>query len=1010
MLRLDAFPGTLKPRLGRGVTWSCLALGADYLAVGTNNGSIYMYTRFPTLVLRQIMPVRDSKDDTKIGLVKLKFQPSNDSMLAVARADGSVLVLKCDYDNHKKPVTVKHRIDQHTSAVTTIAWGEGPTVVYSGDAAGSVYRTRLFDFSMSCGKLLESTSAIVQLAVERDTVLVSTLTHALVLHCKGHEVTCNRVGTKERNGPYGICFDPRSKISPRVEGDSKLGYSRLFAARPGRRLWNCTVEDGQVEATLKLALPATRSAFSPYEHPESAEQQAVKRSKPQFSELHPFLDQILATSRDRNSLLVLDPTHVEVSSWTTALTGVVDVAVQRNLCVVLHVNQAASTADSVITDITRLSSVPHYMYLGKALLAFKKQLAEADGKSAHRETHIKAVFEHISFLFTHQLTQFSVVSLLYSILDKLLPSALHDLREQLRVSEEKKKQQQEQEQEEQQALQDQQLAAAVAAAEEAERKQALEVQKASISSAPVEPEVQQAPANPFAMAVVSPEEDLDATNPLNDSNASLPDPTTVAVTGKAAMNILDKIEEEEAAAAAEASQQVEAVVSGELTQQQLDVVQKFFLFYLTTLHRKREKESRKQAHVASQMRRTVVSPRQDLSSFLNLFDVDIDTQMAQRTQEVKLTQNRSRLASAPLPQTPHQGDNKSKSTVRADMSRNNSGSFLASLTSKIFKPSAEEGQEAPEASGGGLLQKLDDLFSPTNSSDPGPRERFASNSSGPPVAPPVAHPVSPLAVPVTPITRDPSSAGPVTPAYSTPAEYSTSAVYASLMASTPAEEVVTPRDAVSPTFDSSSSDEDLDLEDYEGFDTLPPEPSATPYVPTEVEPVSRRSSTVKDAEIAEPDYDLEEEDADLDDLDLEVQPAATDMFFDPLNAAATNHAIAKKRPVPEKKPKVTAPTPTTAVLAEEEDSGLDFGGPADGEASLFGGYQSKHPKPAAKRIKDKKQKIQNPFLLGQKRPSGPMDLRSSMELLKADAPLSDDDTSDGSDDDISAFAKDIFTM
>jgi hypothetical protein len=120
--------------------------------------------------------------------------------------------------------------------------------------------------------ILRCESSIVQLQLEYDALLVSTLTRCMVLplsalpplveHPEEMAARCVQVGAarsahhhrqsrqraqvgqKARNGRFGACFDPSSN------------GRQLLAARPGKRLWVADSSTGEVLSTLKCVVRA----------------------------------------------------------------------------------------------------------------------------------------------------------------------------------------------------------------------------------------------------------------------------------------------------------------------------------------------------------------------------------------------------------------------------------------------------------------------------------------------------------------------------------------------------------------------------------------------------------------------------------------------------------------------------------------------------------------------------------------------------------------------------------
>lgn len=78
--------------------------------------------------------------------------------------------------------------------------------------------------------------------------MVSTVTRCVILNVTTLEVV--QIGKRQRDGPYGACFNLRWPGKPPV----------VYSARPGGRLWEADIQ-GTVVSTLRLkeliTIPAT---------------------------------------------------------------------------------------------------------------------------------------------------------------------------------------------------------------------------------------------------------------------------------------------------------------------------------------------------------------------------------------------------------------------------------------------------------------------------------------------------------------------------------------------------------------------------------------------------------------------------------------------------------------------------------------------------------------------------------------------------------------------------------
>jgi hypothetical protein len=179
----------------------------------------------------------------------------------------------------------------HTNRITFLHWDSNGKRLFSGDAAGHVVMTdikksqpsgfsSLFDKDklvwMLDGQprvICSTDSRVVQLDAHQKNLLISSLSKVLVLNleklaeppkqvtpvpfsflriCRVSDDSSVQVGKALRQGSYGVCFD------------SSSDGNRIFAARPGKRIWSASSATAEVLSTLKLTFPEPPSRFSPF--------------------------------------------------------------------------------------------------------------------------------------------------------------------------------------------------------------------------------------------------------------------------------------------------------------------------------------------------------------------------------------------------------------------------------------------------------------------------------------------------------------------------------------------------------------------------------------------------------------------------------------------------------------------------------------------------------------------------------------------------------------------------
>ena len=207
-----------------------LDLGPGHLVVGRSSGQVEAYTRGPgdaiSLLWAKYLGEGPVEQICLIG----------DQKQQVATACGEQMSL---VDLQSGQVIRTASLNQQ---VTCLTWST--STVYIGGLEGRVAVLSLSDDS-PLRQVLQLDSRVVQIAAEADIMVASTLSRAVVCHLRLK--TFQEVGSKARQGEQGVAF----------------AAGRLWAARPGCRLWEVDQETAAVVSTRQFRavlseLPASR--------------------------------------------------------------------------------------------------------------------------------------------------------------------------------------------------------------------------------------------------------------------------------------------------------------------------------------------------------------------------------------------------------------------------------------------------------------------------------------------------------------------------------------------------------------------------------------------------------------------------------------------------------------------------------------------------------------------------------------------------------------------------------
>ena len=203
-------------------------LSRGHLVVGRSSGQVEAYARGPgDAISFQWAKYLGEGPVEQICLISEEqvATASGDQLSLVSLQNGEVI----------RTTSLNQQVTCLSSSASTL---------YIGGLEGRVAVLSLSDDSPLC-QVLQLDSRVVQIAAEADIMVASTLTRAVVCHLRLK--TFQEVGSKARQGEQGVAF----------------AAGRLWAARPGCRLWEVDQDSAAVASTRQFRavlseLPASR--------------------------------------------------------------------------------------------------------------------------------------------------------------------------------------------------------------------------------------------------------------------------------------------------------------------------------------------------------------------------------------------------------------------------------------------------------------------------------------------------------------------------------------------------------------------------------------------------------------------------------------------------------------------------------------------------------------------------------------------------------------------------------
>eukprot|EP00105_Crassostrea_gigas_P024491 XP_011444745.1 PREDICTED: tectonin beta-propeller repeat-containing protein 2 isoform X1 [Crassostrea gigas] len=348
----------------------CVDANADYIALGTNVGVIYLFDRKKELIEK--LKTHSNND----VITTIALHTGLESQVAIGTEKGVVYIFQLPSHIPGQNKKLQEFVVQglHKARVTCSKWSLNGMKLFTGDDQGLVVCTEFDAFQGQCKSavvLSEAGSSVVQLDHGHKSLLVSTKQRTVIY--KMDESTV-QVGQKDRKiaGQFGACFIPAM---------CKPEDAQLYACRPGARIWKADM-NGLVSQTYlyKELLNST--------HPEI--QLLFKNGIPasrvsadhQFGPLSLYMEKYLVTWND-SSMYVLCPEDNSVVGSQRALGAVVDVAVTEDEIFILRKNNEKNLIRVALYPEKKGESLYHKLLHEKEKYALMRQSAPPIESTLH---------------------------------------------------------------------------------------------------------------------------------------------------------------------------------------------------------------------------------------------------------------------------------------------------------------------------------------------------------------------------------------------------------------------------------------------------------------------------------------------------------------------------------------------------------------------------------------------------------------------------------------------------
>nr|XP_055048605.1 Hermansky-Pudlak syndrome 5 protein [Misgurnus anguillicaudatus]XP_055048606.1 Hermansky-Pudlak syndrome 5 protein [Misgurnus anguillicaudatus] len=325
---LDPLLSALRLDSGR-IKCTCLSVSRKWLALGTSAGGVH-------LIQREGWKQRLILTHKEGSITQVACCPHDEDLIAVATSQGLVVVWELQLERRGRPERTGVSWEHRGQTVTSLCWDTTALRVFAGDVGGKVSCVRSGSSKHGKGSafvifpvqtIITVDSRVVQLGYADGHLVVSSLTRCYL--CDTEREKFWRVGNKERDGEFGVCFFMHGQ-----RGQVGAPPPLLYCARPGSRVWEASFS-GEVLSTHQFKqllacppLPLISYKNEPHFNPVQAPQSLA------FPKLLQFGDQHLLTWTD-SAIYIFAPHSGQVLLWTE-VKDVMEIAVFRNELFCLH--------------------------------------------------------------------------------------------------------------------------------------------------------------------------------------------------------------------------------------------------------------------------------------------------------------------------------------------------------------------------------------------------------------------------------------------------------------------------------------------------------------------------------------------------------------------------------------------------------------------------------------------------------------------------------------------------
>nr|XP_026689605.1 tectonin beta-propeller repeat-containing protein 2-like isoform X2 [Ciona intestinalis] len=341
---------------------TCFHVCESHIVFGTDKGCAFLHSRRNGHMMQLLS--EDRKDFVKT----VRLLSGIECQVAMGTSDGRVIVIifSSTADGVAKQVRKFFLGKLHPSSVSCMEWSSNGMKLFSADALGSIYCTKVDTEANSChaSSIYQETSEVTQLEYRHKILLISTMEHTLLYNTDQNIFT--NVGSKPiRKGPYGGCFN----INTLVERELKV-----FATRPNLRFWVAD-NTGKVLSTVKMKenLQQHKKLIS-LEETSDEVPQSVDQSKLQLGKVLHVGKHCFVTFTD-STLCVINHSSNAIVGLISNCTEIMDVATTCDEIFILSSNR----------KLYRLAWTPDQVYMGSkshnahssATETFKKDMKES---------------------------------------------------------------------------------------------------------------------------------------------------------------------------------------------------------------------------------------------------------------------------------------------------------------------------------------------------------------------------------------------------------------------------------------------------------------------------------------------------------------------------------------------------------------------------------------------------------------------------------------------------------